>query len=254
MNRQLEELLGSTRHADNERQLRTSRIRHELLSTSRFLNEPNFTRFHAQDIRQLFDLYDRYFFSGLLRGSLAGDPISFRLSRRMTRAGGKTTRWAPLHSGTPRRYEIAISATLLFETFADVQRSIQVTGIRCHNRLDALMRIMEHELVHLGEMLVWEKSNCSKQPFQSIAGRFFGHTDHRHELVSPRERAAKQLGLRPGSRVHFEFEGRRLEGIVNRVTRRATVLVRDPRGQPYSDGQRYSKFYIPLGMLEVVGQ
>jgi hypothetical protein len=37
---------------------------------------------------------------------------------------------------------------------------------------------------------------------------------------------------------------------VNRVTKRATVLVEDARGVRYSDGRRYAKFYVPVGMLE----
>ncbi len=222
------------------------------MNQSRHLTQPNFRSFHPEDLRRLFDLYDEHFFDGLLRGAVGCQPISFRISPRMTKAGGKTTRWTPRDPNLPPRYEIAISSTLLFETFAGFQRDVRVTGIECHNRLEALMRIMEHEVVHLCEMLIWQDSNCGRQPFQAIAGRLFGHTDYRHELVSPRERAAKQLGVRAGSKVGFQFEGRRYEGIVNRVTRRATVLVHDPRGQRYSDGHRYIKFYIPVAMLEVM--
>ena len=39
-------------------------------------------------------------------------------------------------------------------------------------------------------------------------------------------------------------------GVVNRITRRATVLVEDQHGLPYSDGKRYKKFYVPFGSLE----
>jgi hypothetical protein len=52
--------------------------------------------------------------------------------------------------------------------------------------------------------------------------------------------------------VRFRIDGRELEGIVNRVTKRATVLVRDERGTPYSDGWRYAKYYVPVSQLEVV--
>ena len=38
-----------------------------------------------------------------------------------------------------------------------------------------------------------------------------------------------------------------------RITRRATVLVESPEGQHYSDGKRYQKFYVPLDMLEKLG-
>ena len=59
-------------------------------------------------------------------------------------------------------------------------------------------------------------------------------------------------GIRPGARVSFVIEGQRLTGIVNRVTKRATVLVEDPKGERYSDGKHYAKFYIPISWLEPV--
>jgi hypothetical protein len=45
------------------------------------------------------------------------------------------------------------------------------------------------------------------------------------------------------------FEGKRLEGRVNRITTRATVLVEDAEGQPFSDGRRYKTYYVPLPLL-----
>ena len=57
------------------------------------------------------------------------------------------------------------------------------------------------------------------------------------------------FGIVAGSRVQFEYEGRLYSGIVNRVTKRATILVEDPGGLRYSDGKRYTKFYIPLDHL-----
>jgi hypothetical protein len=83
-----------------------------------------------------------------------------------------------------------------------------------------------------------------------MASRFFGHTDHRHQLVTVNERALKKLGVRPGCRVRFRFEGTEHLGTVNRITKRATVLVEDRRGRRYSDGKRYTKFYVPVELLE----
>jgi hypothetical protein len=101
-------------------------------------------------------------------------------------------------------------------------------------------------------MLVWTKSSCSAPRFQSIAEGLFGHTRHTHALITPRERALTEHGVRPGSRVRFRIDGAEHVGVVNRVTKRATVLVEDGRGAKYSDGKLYSKFYVPVGMLEMV--
>lgn len=148
-----------------------------------------------------------------------------------------------------RNFEIILSSTLLFQTFADVKRPVEVTGIVCKNRLEAMQRIVEHELVHLLEMLVWDDSSCSQRRFHGIAHRFFGHREHRHDLITQTERAAKKFQLKPGSRVRFSFEGRVLTGHINRITRRATVLVADPKGERFSDGHRYRRYYVPLEHL-----
>jgi hypothetical protein len=233
---------------------RTGAIRDQLLGKSRTVQTPNFGRIHSEDLRYLFGSYDQSFFQHELARRLGAGQISFRLSRRLTSSAGKTTR------RTIRRrmreptveFEICVSATLLFQTFQDVDRPVTVTGISCRDRLDALQRIFEHELIHLIEMLLWTQSNCAAPRFQSIAERFFGHKEHTHQLITQRERAFAKFGLKVGDRVSFRFEGRHHEGILNRVTRRATVLIEDPRGQRYSDGKTYAKFYVPLSQLKGV--
>jgi hypothetical protein len=70
-------------------------------------------------------------------------------------------------------------------------------------------------------------------------------------MITRRERAAVS-GIRPGARVKFDYEGRPMQGVVNRVTKRATVLVEDPGGIRYSDGKRYAKYYIPISWLELI--
>ena len=143
----------------------------------------------------------------------------------------------------------SISTTLLYQTFYDVDRPVVVTGLRCQDRFDALQRIFEHEIVHLMEMLVWTDSSCTRERFQSIARRFFGHREHTHQLITPKERASAKFNIRPGDQVDFAFEGRRLVGIVNRITKRATVLVESADGERYSDGRCYSKYYVPVSHL-----
>jgi len=238
---------------EHDRAGRLAAIAGSLMRESPTIPEPNFNTISGRDIRSLFEMYDAHFFEGMLTQTLDTTPITFRSSSRMTSAGGKTSSWRPQRNGPISRFEIAVSSTLLFRTFSgdDVERPVTVTGLECTNRLQALMRVMEHELVHLTELLGWDTSSCRQDRFHSIAFRVFGHTDHRHALVTPREQAASQ-GIRPGIQVQFEFEGRTLRGVVNRVTKRATVLVPDKSGVRYSDGISYSKFYIPLSLLTPV--
>jgi hypothetical protein len=149
------------------------------------------------------------------------------------------------------RYEISVACSLLFSGFRATDRPITVCGLACTDRLEAMQRIFEHELIHLVEQLCWENSNCSAARFQDIARRHFQHESHTHQLVTWRERAVKS-GIVPGGRVSFEFEGRRLAGRVNRITKRATVLVEDPAGRLFSNGQRYKTYYVPIHWLQTV--
>jgi hypothetical protein len=236
---------------------KTAAIHAALLRESPHVTSGNFTAITGTDLRRLFNLYDREFFDGGLTRRLAerhDARLSFRLSQRMTSVGGTTASF-PRRAPDGRTqlgvfdYEITISTTLLFQTFHDLERTVRVNGLVCRDRLEATQRIFEHELVHLLEMLVWGTSSCSAPPFKAIVGRLFAHPEVRHDLVTQRERAKAGYGIRVGDRVEFEFEGQLLEGVVNRITRRATILVPNPGGARYTDGGRYLKFYIPLGML-----
>lgn len=224
----------------------------QTLSLSRCMDGPNFTRVGRDDLQRMAFLYDKLFFASKLIPAARSEGLSFGWSSRMTKNAGKTvTHYAGGASGK-RRFEIILSSTLLFQTFHDVNREVEVTGLRCQNRLQAMQRIVEHELVHLAEMLVWNDSSCAQRRFHGIANRFFGHTEHKHDLMTQQERAASKFRLAPGSRVRFRFDGKVLTGRINRITRRATVLVEDPRGERFTDGGRYRRYYVPLEQLTPV--
>ena len=224
-----------------------------LLATSANLDGANFTTLKPRDLEYLFDEYDRRFFNTAIRTCVHAGALGFRVSTRMTSAGGKTVRFVA-HGHTKQvRYEISVSTTLLYQCFnRDDHRPISVSGVSCRDRLEALQRIMEHELVHVVEGVLWERSNCAAARFRSIASRFFGHRGSTHALITPREHALVRFGIRPGVRVRFVRDGVPLVGFVNRVTRRATVLVVDPRGHVFTDGQRYATYYVPVDRLEPV--
>ncbi len=252
--------LVTTTHLSTEQvRAHTAAIYQSVLTESLHLKSGNFSTIATTDLARLFDLYDERFFQGRVRQALAEQqsPLNFRLAPRMTRAGGKTYRWKrrPGQNGPgdwQARYEIAISTTLLFQTFTDERREVRINGQVCADRLQALQRIMEHELLHLIEMLVWDESSCKRANFKGLAARLFAHTDVTHDLVTAHEQAEVQFSLKLGDRVAFQYEGARLTGILNRITRRATVLVPHPQGLRYTDGERYAKYYVPLGHLEKV--
>lgn len=230
-------------------------IGNTILNGSRTMDGQNFQKVSTRDLELMAEAYDQLFFNGLCLPLARSYGLTFRLSSRMTRAGGKTTRTIYRRTLTrPERthYEIALSTSLLFQSFRGPRDKIRVCGYDCFDRLSAMQRIVEHEMVHLCEMLAWIHSDCSASRFQSIARNMFGHTEHRHELITQQERAAKEFNIRSGSKVAFTYEGKELRGIVNRITRRATILVEDPQGERYSNGKRYLKFYVPVHQLRPI--
>ncbi len=250
--RSLQELVCKRQWSVKEQQQACLEIARDVLATSRTMKSPNFTTTSTADLQLMAELYDQRFFDGHCLAIARHHGMHFRWSQRMTSAGGKTVRTTQTdrRTGVQRtKYEIALSTPLLFQTFGDLDRPIRVTGVLCSNRLQAMQRILEHELIHLAEMLVWSDSCCAASRFQSIANRLFGHTEHKHDLITQRERAARKFNIRVGTRVQFQHEGVVYAGTVNRITRRATVLVPDASGVMYSDGARYRKFYVPLSHL-----
>jgi hypothetical protein len=230
-------------------QLQTE-IHSQTLQLSRSIDRPNFSRVGRDDLVRMIRMYDDRFFGGHVLPLAQAEGLSFALSSRMTRVAGKlVTSYSSGDYDGQRQFEMVLSSTLLFQTFEDSDRPVEVTGRPCRDRLEAMQRVAEHELVHLIEMLVWNDGTCSEARFQSIAQRYFGHTDYRHDLITQRERALMKFDIRVGDMVHFHHDGHKLTGRVNRITRRATILVPSRKGELFNDGTRYQRYYVPLEKL-----
>ena len=236
--------LAKLGYSPREIEQRTAVIYNKVLSHSQNLDDGNFTRFSKDDLKRLFELYDRHFFNNFFTKN-HGDKIFFRLSKRMTRSGGKTS-----YGRKSKTFEIYLSTTLLFQTFDDVTREVKVNGIVCHDRLEAVMRILEHEMIHLMELVLFERSSCSKPQFRLFSRNIFNHSDVTHQLITQTERARETFNLRIGDRVSFEHNGQTYVGVLSRITKRATVIVGDSDGQFVdSKGKQHSKYYVPLALL-----
>ncbi len=230
---------------------RRREIAAHIIGASRNLTEPDFTAFAREDLFELLRGYDELFFGKQLsrRFPSASSGLQLRLSRRMTSTGGTTTmRKHPGARPEEVKFEIAVSATLLFNSEFGA-KSIRVAGVDTPTRLDALQRIFEHELVHLLEMLAWRDSSCARSRFRRAAADWFGHRESRHQLMTPAEAVRDEFSLQAGDTVSFTFKGRRLTGCINRVNRRATILVKHSAGELFTDGNRYVRYYVPPKQL-----
>jgi len=228
---------------------KTKTIYSNMLNNSENVCEGNFTQISVVDLKFLFDQYNKEFFSGLLEDLLDKEEkseLSFRISSRMTKSGGSTSK---IVKQDQIIYKISISSYLLFQSFLNIKRTIRINGIICKDRLEALQRIFEHEIIHLLELLLYGDSNCSSDRFNTLAKKFFLHTDNKHQLITQEETAYFKFGLEVGDKVSFEYNNKTYIGIINRITKRATVLVKDNENSKHANKEGLLKFYIPLSIL-----
>lgn len=205
----------------------------------------------TKDLQLLFRLYDQIFFENWFQNCFTGKLI-FSLSRRLTKSAGLTLCPKNIEIIQPEELviEIRISVNLLFN-YGMLEGNKLVGGILTGNNLEALQLIFEHELCHVIEFIYYHKSNCSQERFKSLARNIFGHITSTHKLPTSKQIAAQNLGLNIGDTVFFDFEGKRLTGILYRINKRATVMVKNKNGHlTDKKGNRYIKYYVPLLLLE----
>lgn len=230
------------------------RIREEFIRATPHLEPGSVFGATPYDLVRLFTLYDEHAFGGHLArrsAELGHGATRLAFNGRLTASSGRTGRFVwregPSPSAPTRTaYRIEISTPLVVDSFVEGAREVHSGGIVCKDQLDAVQRVLEHEMVHLLELLARGHSDCAAPNFLWLVSRLFGHTAAGHGLVTPRERA-RQSGLRVGDRVAFEHDGVRHDGWIASIRRRATVLVEQP-GAEYAL-PRVRKFHVPLGML-----
>ena len=236
--------LADLKYTSREIKKKSKKIYRQILAESENFDCGNFKAIGTDDLASLFELYDLYFFNRFFHNDYR-EKISFRLSRRMTRAAGRIA-----YTKHDETYTISLSTTLISQTFHDVKREVVVNGIVCHDRLEATMRVLEHEIIHLIEWVLFGGTSCSKPRFRCLSRNIFGHTDVTHQLVTQAERAHKRFNLQVGDEAVFEHDGKTYRGVISRITKRATVMVRDSEGHfQDSKGNLYSKYYVPLQHL-----
>jgi hypothetical protein len=170
----------------------------------------------------------------------------------MTKSAGLTLCPKNIDKAKPEELviEIRIGVDYFFQ-YGLVEGCKTVCGVKTSDSLEALQLVFEHELCHVMEFIHFKESNCGGERFKAIASNLFGHTESYHKLPTHRQIANQKLGLNIGDTVSFTFEGKRLKGILYNINKRATVMVRNNNGPLVDDkGNRYSKYYVPLMLLE----
>ena len=227
-------------------------IKNKLFERSSNIKSENFDRISEKDLYILYELYDEIFLQNWFKQNFKGN-IKFILSRQLTRAAGNTrTRKniAEIESENIE-FEVKISLNHLIN-FNKINRTKYVGGIEAHSITDSLMLVFEHEMCHVIEFILYNKSSCSKKPFKDLIYNLFGQTESTHKLVSSYEANVFEYGIKQGDRVKFNYKGKCISGFIQRINKRATVMCPDLHGS-YIDkfGRRYCKYYVsPESLLK----
>jgi hypothetical protein len=228
-------------------------VSQKLIATSRNIKNGAIKEISIGDLKRLFELYDEYFFNGWFKYSYKGKLV-FSLSRRMTKCAGKTicTRNSNNSLYDVLDVEIRIGIEFFFN-YGAVNSDNNVCGIKTNNSLEALQIVFEHELCHVIEFVNFKESACKGARFKAISNNLFGHIESYHQLPTHREIVQKRTGINIGDTVIFNFEDKKLRGILQSINKRATVMVPDKNGT-FSDnrGNKYVKYYVPLARLNQI--
>lgn len=226
-------------------------VARELIKISPNIEGPVINRMAASDLRLLFGLYDRIFLNEQFAKEYRGQ-LQFSLSTRLTRTAGKTLCPQNIAPKKPEKLIMEIRlGTGFFFKFHEINSARSVAGIATDSALEALQLVFEHELCHVIEFINFQTSNCKQKRFKTLAHNLFGHTASTHQLPTQQKIAEQKYGFKIGDTVQFKFEDQRYEGILYRINKRATVMVRDKKGtQVDKQGSRYTKYYVPLILLE----
>jgi hypothetical protein len=225
-------------------------ITRRLIAVSLNIKDRTITRIAPDDLRILFKLYNEVFFENRFLQNFRGK-IRFSLSRRLTRSAGKTL--CPKNIGQIRAEDVVIEIRMgvdFFFEYEAVAGMKRVNGLPSRNALEALQLVFEHELCHVIEFINFHSSNCRRERFKNIARNLFGHLESYHQLPTRQQIACEKTGLKIGDPVSFIYGNQRLQGILSKINKRATVMVRDRNGN-YVDreGNKYRKFLAPLELL-----
>lgn len=228
-------------------------LREEFISISKNIKSGKITSIGEEELKLLFNLYDKYFFNRYFKNNFLGR-IKFSLSKRMSKSAGKTI--IPGNNiklpEEKQTYEIRIGVNFLFQYY-ELKKEKFVVGIKTIDSLHALILVFEHELIHFIEFYIFSRSSCKNSQFKTIANNIFGHNGVYHSLPTSSEIISNNFGLMTGDKVTFIYNKQNKNGVIYRINKRAVVMVSNSRGD-YVDkeGKRYSKFYVPLEMLNKI--
>ena len=149
---------------------------------------PNIKTFDGKDMEELYNMYNTLSFDGNLGQLLCQKKRSLKFNTRLQSAST-----AGLHSYDDGNHTIKLSVHIISNLFDKGETVIKSNGLNVYDKLDAMMNIFEHELIHLYCSLRGLSRKIKSGPgkmyysphgklFQALVFRYFGHTEFRHNF------------------------------------------------------------------------
>lgn len=184
---------------------------------------------------EMFNLYDDIFFSKRISEMLneGNHKLNFEYSNAMTSAAGKF-----IHN-KHKICTIRISSCIILNTFKNGTIIHSSNGLDHYNRLECLMSVFEHELVHL---IVYLSHGTIKKDivysshgyyFQDLVKSYFGHTEFKHNLKTDVSRICDKNSLSVNDTVAFkDRSGNIIIGKINKLNPKTAKI--DKYSVPYA--------------------
>jgi hypothetical protein len=243
--------LTTVTYSSSQIESKRKQIAQLFMEKSKNVNSSSITRISHNDAELLFDLYNEIFFYGQFTSGYQGK-LEFSFSERFTRSAGKT--YCRISKSKSKLGETTIEirmGTDFFFRFNETEGDKIVCGILASSGLEAFQLVFEHEMVHALEFIYFGNSSCGRKRFKTIAKDIFGHSSSYHQLPTRRTTVQKSLGYKIGDIIVFFFKNKEYRGILYNINKRATVMVRDTAGAFIDQqGNRYTKYYVPLNLLK----
>ena len=148
--------------------------------------ENSVTEITPEILRQIFDEYDKQWFNNDLNNYIKKNNVKFEFFINGSTPGETFSTEGicfPSPSTTACQYKITIPR----DHFGKVtgKKLVNVAGHYCKNQLECLLRVIEHEIIHLiifmlcGDVVMTEEHD---NLFQSLTLKLFNHTDYHHYI------------------------------------------------------------------------
>ena len=192
----------------------------------------NYIVTNTRELEVIFEAIDKVYLDNFFKTNFSGK-FCFNISNRMTKVAARISSKKPYC-----QFDITFGLNT-FKNFGLHNASEIVNGNLCDTHLEAIISVMQHELLHAIQCLVSGNSKHNAE-FKFLGEVLFGHkgTTHAigHKLIEPSSVTAK-----PGNIVSFTHKGEVLTGTILRISKRATVVTPTDR-----------KFYVPITQLKVI--